>query len=75
MEKKYLVRLTAEECALARSVVQRLSGGSQKVRRAQILLQADTEQGPGWTDQEIAAAYRCRSQTGNYSGYALRCFG
>ncbi len=66
MVKKYIVRLTTEECALARSVIQRLSGGSQKVRRAQILLQADMEQGPGWTDQLIAAAYHCRSQTVAY---------
>lgn len=62
MQKKYIVRLTDEERAALRSVVKKLSGSSQKVRRAQILLKADAD-GPGWPDQRIAEALDCRRQT------------
>ena len=62
MNKKYIVRLSEEERRVCREVVQHLKGTSQKVRRAQILLQADVL-GPGWTDTQIAAAYHCRVQT------------
>jgi biotin operon repressor len=62
MRKKYIVRLTDEERVALRSVVKRLSGSSQKVRRAQILLKADAD-GPGWSDQRIAEALDCRRQT------------
>ena len=41
MHKKNIVRLTDEERQTLRSVVKKLSGTSQKVRRAQILLKAD----------------------------------
>ena len=37
----------------------RMSGSSQKVRRAQVLLKADAD-GPAWTDTRIAEAYGCR---------------
>ena len=43
MEKKYIVRLTDEERLTLRSVIRKLQGSSQKVRRAQILLKADAE--------------------------------
>jgi hypothetical protein len=33
-----------------------------KVRRAQVLLKADTN-GPNWTDERIAEAFSCRVQT------------
>ena len=61
-EKRYIVRLTAQEREVCRQTVRKLSGGSEKVRRAQILLQADAD-GPGWTDQQIADAYSCRTKT------------
>ncbi|AWM36950.1 hypothetical protein GobsT_51700 [Gemmata obscuriglobus] len=60
MQKKYIVRLTADERATLADVVQKLKGSSQKVRRAQILLKADAD-GPGWTDAKIAEAVRCRT--------------
>jgi len=41
MQKKYIVRLTDEERDILRSVVKKLKGSSQKVRRAQMLLKAD----------------------------------
>ena len=62
MEKKYIVRLTDEERETLRSVIKKLSGWSQKVRRAQVLLKADAA-GPNWTDRRIAEAYSCRIKT------------
>lgn len=62
MQKKYVVRLTEEERVELQSVVRKLKGTSQKVKRAQILLKADVN-GPGWTDREIAEAFDCRVQT------------
>lgn len=62
MNKKYIVRLTASERTKLEAIVEKLSGTNQKVRRAQILLQADVE-GPNWPDHQIASAYRCRVQT------------
>ena len=62
MEKKYVVRLTEEERVELQQVMKKLKGGSQKAKRAQILLKADVE-GPSWTDQRIAEAFGCRTQT------------
>ena len=62
MEKKYIVRLSKKERETLLGVSKRLTGSSQKVRRAQILLKADIR-GPNWTDARIAEAYSCRVQT------------
>ncbi len=62
MVKTYVVRLTDEERKMLVGVVKKLSGSSQKVRRAQILLKADAD-GPGWTDARIAEAFDCRVRT------------
>jgi len=62
MEKKYIVRLNAQERQELLDVVKKLRGTSEKVRRANILLKADAE-GPHWTDAQIAEAYHCRRQT------------
>lgn len=62
MEKKYVVRLSDVERAELTEIATKLSGSSQKVRRANMLLQADAN-GPSWTDKQIAEAYRCRTQT------------
>ena len=62
MKKKYIVRLSDSERASLEGVVKRLSGSSQKVRRAQVLLKADAD-GPAWTDTRIVEAYGCRRQT------------
>jgi len=62
MEKKYIVRLTQEEREYLHTTIKKLSGGSQKVRRAQILLKADAD-GPCWTDRQIAEAFSCRTKT------------
>jgi hypothetical protein len=62
MNKKYVVRLTAQEREELTAVIKKLKGTSQKVRRAQILLKTDAD-GPNWTDNRIAEAFECRRQT------------
>lgn len=62
MQKKYIVRLTDQERRELAAVIKKLNGTSQKVRRAQIMLKADAD-GPNWTDQKIAEAFGCRTQT------------
>src|SRR3972149_5778439 len=62
MQKKYIVRLSKQERNTLREVVKKLKGGSEKVRRAQILLKADAD-GPAWSDSRIAEAFGCRRQT------------
>ncbi len=60
--KKYPVRLSDEERSVCERIVKKLKGSSQKFRRAQILLKADSD-GPGWPDEKIAEAFGCRIQT------------
>jgi hypothetical protein len=62
MKKKYIVRLSDAEREELKTIVKKLKGSSQKVRRAQILLKADVR-GPGWKDARIADAFSCRVQT------------
>jgi hypothetical protein len=62
MKKKYIVELTEDERFTLREVVKKLTGTSQKVKRANILLKADVG-GPGWTDARIAEAFDCRTKT------------
>ncbi len=62
MNKKYIVRLDDQERQELHAVIRKLSGTSQKVRRAQILLKADAD-GLGWTDARIAEAFSCRTKT------------
>lgn len=62
MQKLYVVRLSDQERDELRSIVKKLKGTGQKVRRAQILLKADAD-GPNWTDERIADAFSCRTRT------------
>ncbi|MEP3479933.1 MAG: hypothetical protein ABJZ55_11850 [Fuerstiella sp.] len=43
MHKKYIVRLNEDERQQLDAVIKKLSGSSQKVRRAHILLKADAD--------------------------------
>ena len=61
-QKRYIVRLTAQEREVCQQTLRTLNGGSEKVRRAQILLKADAD-GPAWTDQRVAEAFSCRTKT------------
>jgi hypothetical protein len=62
MNKKYIVRLSDKERQELVTVVSKLKGTSQKVKRAQILLKADAN-GPNWPHHQIAEAYLCRLKT------------
>jgi hypothetical protein len=62
MQKMYVVRLTDQERDELQTVIKKLQGTGQKVRRAQILLKADAD-GPNWTDERIAEAFSCRTRT------------
>jgi hypothetical protein len=62
MQKVYVVRLMDQERNELESVIKKLKGTGQKVRRAQILLKADAD-GPNWTDKRIAEAFSCRTRT------------
>lgn len=62
MQKKYIVRLNDQERVELTSVIKKLTGTSQKVRRAQILLKSDAD-GPAWTDAKVADAFNCRTKT------------
>ena len=61
-QKRYIVRLTAQEREVCQQTVRKLKGSSEKVRRAQMLLKADAD-GPAWTDERIADAFSCRTKT------------
>jgi hypothetical protein len=62
MQKVYVVRLMDQERDELQTVIKKLKGTGQKVRRAQILLKADAD-GPNWTDARIAEAFSCRTRT------------
>lgn len=62
MAKKYIVQLTSEERQTLREVVKKQLGSGPKVRRAQMLLKADSV-GPAWTDAQIADAFDSRTRT------------
>jgi len=62
MQKKFIVDLEVSERSHLQDIVKKLKGTSQKVKRANILLKADTF-GGGWTDAKIAEALDCRTKT------------
>src|SRR5713101_3411994 len=62
MQQVYVVRLTDQEGDELQTVIKKLKGTGQKVRRAQILLKADAD-GSNWTDAWIAEAFSCRTRT------------
>lgn len=62
MQKKYIVGLTDEERAICEATIKKETGKSEKLRRATILLKADTG-GLAWSDKKISEAVGCRRQT------------
>jgi len=62
MQKRYIVRLTAQERDELLELVKRLKGTGENVRWAQILLKADAD-GLDWSDRQIAEAFTYRVQT------------
>jgi transposase len=55
MNKRYVVRLTEEERSKLLGLVGAGKAAARKLRRARILLKVD-EDGPGWTDEQVAEA-------------------
>lgn len=62
MVKKYIVRLTGEERERLKAMVTKGRTSAQKIRRAQVLLKVDAD-GPKWTDEQAAEAFRMRANT------------
>jgi transposase len=62
MEKKYIVRLTAEERKGLENLVAKGSAAAYRIRHANILLKADAD-GPAWPDERVADAFGCHAKT------------
>jgi len=62
MNKKYIVRLLPEERAQLKDLVKKGKAQAYRIKHANILLALDAD-GPNWTDQQAADAYRCTPNT------------
>lgn len=62
MNKKYVVRLTAEERKYLEDFVSKGRRSAYKIKHANILLKADAD-GPQWSDEAIAEAFSTHSNT------------
>lgn len=62
MNKKYRARLTSTERHELEQLVKRGVAPAYRIKHAHILLAVDAD-GPGWTDEHTAAAYRCNRNT------------
>ena len=62
MNKKYIVRLTAEERSELEDLVKKGKTQAYRIKHANILLAIDAD-GPEWVDGRAAEAYRCNPNT------------
>ena len=62
MNKKYVVRLTADERCLLENLISKGKTAVYKIRHAHILLKVDAD-GPGWSDGQTAEAFGCHANT------------
>jgi transposase len=62
MNKKYVVRLTAEERKQLESLVGKGKAPAHRIKHANILLSVDAD-GPAWMDQDAARVFRCHEST------------
>jgi hypothetical protein len=62
LQKKYIVRLTAEERSELEAMVKKGKAAAYQIKHANILLAADVN-GLAWTDEQIAAAFSCHLDT------------
>lgn len=62
MQKKYIVRLSAEERTELEALVTKGKAAAYKIKHANILLAADIH-GPAWPDRQIAEAFSCHLGT------------
>ena len=64
MNKKYSVTLTAEERTMLEEMTRSGKAAARKITHARILLKADVAAGgPGWPDEQIAAALEVSAST------------
>jgi len=64
VNKKYVVRLEPQEREQLQKLVSTGKGAARKLTHARILLQADvSQQGPGWTDKQIAQGLGVTTRT------------
>ena len=62
MNKKYIVRLTAEERKELESLMKKGRTQAYRIKHANILLAVDAN-GPNWPDHQAAKAYKCHQNT------------
>jgi len=62
MNKKYIVRLTAEEQKELESLAKKGKTQAYRIKHANILLAIDAD-GPNWPDHQAAKAYKCHQNT------------
>ena len=62
MNKKYIVRLTAEERKELENLVKKGKTQAYRIRHANVLLAVDAD-GPNWPDHQAAKAYKCHQNT------------
>ena len=62
MNKKYIVRLRAEERKELKDLVNKGKTQAYRIKHANILLAVDAD-GPNWPDHQAAKAYKCHKNT------------
>ncbi|MGB9777328.1 MAG: helix-turn-helix domain-containing protein, partial [Anaerolineae bacterium] len=62
MNKRYIVRLTAEEREELHKMVSTGKAPAYQIRHAHILLKVDAN-GPNWTDEAVADTFGCHRNT------------
>ena len=62
MNKKYTVRLTAEERKELENLVKKGKTQAYRIKHANILLAVDAD-GPNWPSHQVAKAYKCHQNT------------
>jgi hypothetical protein len=62
MNKKYIVRLTAEEREGLEALTKKGKTQAYRIKHAHILLAVDAD-GPNWPDHQVAQAYKCHQNT------------
>jgi transposase len=62
MNKKYVVRLTDDERQALSHLTKSGKAAASKIKHAHILLQVDAN-GPHWSDEHVAKAFRCHGNT------------
>ncbi len=67
MNKKYVVRLTADERSMLEQLVSKGKTQAYRIKHANVLLAVDAD-GPGWSDGQTAQTFRCHQNTAGTTG-------